>query len=99
MYINKGVLITDDHDMARAVSIIPLEDYRILVEFCSGEKRIFDMTPYIDEPYFEGLRDKEIFNSVECATWDAPRWQNEELNLDAIFGLCTIYEDGINPEE
>ena len=93
MYVKSGVLMTDDHDMARVVAVAPLEDYKILVEFCTAEKRIFDMTPYIDEPYFEGLRDKEIFNSVRCDMC-GPHWEKEDINLDAIMGLCTIYEDG-----
>ena len=53
------------------------------------------MTEYLDEPYFEGSRDKEIFNSVRCE-FGGSRWYNEELGLDADMGLCTIFEDGVH---
>jgi len=87
--------MTDDNDLAGIVDVIPLENYRILVEFYTGEKVIFDMTPYIDEPYFRGLRNKEVFDAVRH-DYEAPLWQNEELGLDAEMGLCTIFENGIS---
>ena len=95
MYIKEGLLYRDDHDLAGTVAVEPLEDYKIKVEFCTGEKVIFDMSPYIDEPYFEGLKNKGIFNSVKPGGWGLGAcWKNEDIGLDAIMGLCTIYENG-----
>jgi len=95
LYVKEGLLLEEEDEIARVVNVTPLKDYRILVEFRTGEKVIFDMTPYIDEPYFRGLRNKEVFDAVHCQYF-APHWQNEELGLDAIFGLATIFENGIS---
>jgi len=97
LYVKEGLLFEDEQQPASAISVVPLENYRILVEFYTGEKVIFDMTPYIDEPYFRGLRNKEVFDAVMCSNvYGAPHWKNEELGLDAIFGLGTIFENGVS---
>ena len=96
MYVKEGLLVTDDGYLPETISVIPLEDYKIRVEFETGEVVTFDMTPYLDEPYFHGLRDKEIFNSVSCGGTHGPYWVNEELELDAVMSLTTIWENGVH---
>ncbi len=36
-------------------------DYRLLLEFENGEKRIFDMAPYMDEKPFVKLKGSPLF--------------------------------------
>jgi len=94
MYVKDGSLLTDDGYLVEAIAVTPLEDYKVLVELETGKKIVFDMTPYLDEPYFEGLRDKKVFDAVVWEDYGAPAWMDESIGLNAIMGLCTIFEDG-----
>ena len=38
MYVKEGLLYTDDHEAAEVIGVTPLEDYKILVVFETGEK-------------------------------------------------------------
>ena len=50
-----------------ATAVEPLENYRLLVTFENGEKRIFDVKPYIKGSWFGELNDKSKFNAVVVA--------------------------------
>lgn len=43
-----------------AVSVKP--NYRLLLEFENGEKRQFDMLPYLDRKPFASLKDSPLFD-------------------------------------
>jgi hypothetical protein len=43
------------------IKVSPLQDYVLIAEFESGEKRRFDMTPYLDFPAFMPLKDHNLF--------------------------------------
>lgn len=36
-------------------------DYKLLLEFENGEKRVFDMSPYMDKKPFTQLKDSPLF--------------------------------------
>ena len=42
----------------------PLPDYKLLLEFDSKEKKIFDIAPYISGSWFGKLEDVGLFNTV-----------------------------------
>ena len=44
-----------------------LEDYRVLITFDSGEKRVFNVAPYICGDWFGKLKDTNFFNTVYAA--------------------------------
>jgi hypothetical protein len=48
----------------RVKEVTPNPDYTITPVFDNGEKRIFDMEPYLDKGVFRELKDMKIFNSV-----------------------------------
>ena len=54
----------------------PQEDYQLLLTFENGEKRQFDMKPYLDFGIFKDLRDKKMFQSVRVS-FDTIEWENE----------------------
>ena len=54
------------------VGVKPLESYRLLLTFENGEKRLFDMTSYLDKGVFRELKDKNIFRSVRVVSFDHP---------------------------
>ncbi len=44
------------------VYVKPLSDYKLSLEFENQEKRIFDVTPYLEMGVFRQLKDKNIFS-------------------------------------
>ncbi len=54
----------------------PKDNYLLLLTFENGEKRIFDMKPYLDFGIFEELKDVNIFKSVRIS-FDTIEWSNE----------------------
>lgn len=50
--------------MIKPVAVKPLEDYILLVEFSSGEKKLFDIKPYFSMPFYAPLRDIAQFKQV-----------------------------------
>ena len=77
---------------ASVISVKPLENYRLLLEFVNREKRIFDVTPYLNTGKFSELRNLSIFNSVKIK-FDSIEWANQ-LDIDPEF----LYEKSIKAE-
>jgi hypothetical protein len=44
------------------VYVEPLSEYKLSLEFENQEKRIFDVTPYLEMGVFRQLKDKNIFS-------------------------------------
>lgn len=54
----------------------PKSDYLLLLTFESGEKKLFDMKPYLDVGIFKELRDVKLFNTV-FVSFNSVAWGNE----------------------
>jgi hypothetical protein len=51
------------------IAVTPLQDYKLLVEYATGEKKIFDVKPYIMGEWFGQLKDENVFKTVHpCGT-------------------------------
>ena len=50
--------------MPEILRVTPLDDYKLKLEYSTGEIKIFDVTPYIVGSWFGLLKDKEYFNTV-----------------------------------
>ena len=48
----------------KVIEVAPLEDYKVLLTFETGERKLFDVTPYISGDWYGKLRDIVFFNSV-----------------------------------
>ena len=46
------------------LEVVPLADYKVFLVFETGEKKIFDVTPYISGDWFGKLKDVDFFNFV-----------------------------------
>jgi len=46
------------------IDVKPLEKYCLLITFDNNEKRIFNVTPYLNDSFFTPLRNPAIFQSV-----------------------------------
>ena len=53
----------------------PLPGHKLLITFENGERRFFDVNPYLDTGIFSALKDESFFNSVRVA-FDTVDWPN-----------------------
>jgi hypothetical protein len=56
-------------------SVKPLADYRLLLVFDDGERRIFDVTPWLTKGAFRELRDETVFRTARVS-FDTVEWSN-----------------------
>lgn len=69
----------------RAVSVTPLENYRLLLTFDNLERKIFDVTPYIHGAWFGELQNPEVFKSVQIAGLSV-EWPNgQDICPDCLY--------------
>ena len=47
------------------IDVKPLENYRLLITFDNNEKRIFDVSPYLDDSFFAPLRNITVFQTAK----------------------------------
>jgi len=63
----------------------PLDDYLLLLTFENGEKRQFDMKPYLDFGLFQDLKDFSLFKTVRTS-FDTIEWENEaDLDPELLY--------------
>jgi len=67
----------------------PLDNYFLILTFENGEKRRFDMKPYLDLGIFKELKDTRVFRTVK-PSFDSIEWENE-ADVDPV----TLYQDSI----
>ena len=66
-------------------SVKPQENYLLLLTFENGEKRQFDMKPYLDLGIFRELKDLKLFNTVRTS-FDTIEWANEaDLDPELLY--------------
>lgn len=56
--------------------VIPQDNYLLNLTFENGEKRQFDMKPYLDFGIFQELKDLRLFKTVKIS-FDSIEWDNE----------------------
>jgi len=49
----------------RLLSVIPADDYTLLLKYETGESKVFDVKPYISGSWFGELRDVGYFRTVQ----------------------------------
>ena len=71
------------------LDVKPAENYNLILTFENGEKRIFDMKPYLETGIFRELKDPVLFNSVHLS-FDTVEWSNQ-----ADFDPEVLFQDSI----
>ena len=51
----------------RVVSVVPDDDYKLLLTFTNGEKRLFDTQPLLNLPMYRRLQNRTFFLSASVA--------------------------------
>ena len=70
---------------ARAKAVEPLENYTILVTFDNGEKRIFDVKPYLDYPAYKELKINALFKTVKVAGLSIEWLHGQDICPDELY--------------
>lgn len=66
-------------------NVIPISDYNLILTFENGEKRQFDMNPYLNSGIFNELRDVSKFQTVRVC-FDSIEWDNEaDLDPEVLY--------------
>ena len=53
----------------KVAKVFPLSDYKLLIEYVTGEQREFDVKPYISGDWYGQLADNDTFKTVHpCGT-------------------------------
>jgi len=73
--------------------VMPQDDFLLLLTFENGEKRQFDMKPYLNIGIFIELKDKKMFKTVKTS-FDSIEWENE-----ADFDPEILYNNSIKIEQ
>lgn len=70
--------------MQRAVKVKPMNNYLILVRFDTGEEKVYNCFPLLENRLFERLREKAFF---------------EKVHIDNMGLVCWDDATDINPYE
>ena len=70
-------------------NVKPQDNYLLLLTFENGEKRQFDMKPYLDFGIFKELKNINMFKTVKIS-FDSIEWENE-----ADFDPEILYQKSI----
>ena len=66
-------------------SVQPRDDYRLLLTFENGEKRIFDVAPYLNMSVFSPLMNTALFKTVRVVSGSV-EWRGEiDLSYDTLY--------------
>lgn len=74
-------------------SVTATENYILILVFENGEKRQFDMKPFLDQGIFKELRDPVRFNSVRIS-FDTIEWDNEaDFDPEVLYSKSICFKD------
>jgi len=78
--------------LLRVRSVRPLDNYKLLLTFTNDEKKIFDMTPYLEFKAFIPIKEPSVFFSVYVdhgtIVWD----DDLDFDPDTLYTQSSIYE-------
>lgn len=79
--------------MKSVISVTPLDNYKLLLEFNNGEKRIGDISPLLSKPVFAFLKDINLFKSVYIE-YGAVTWKNSN-GMEVDICPNKLYMDSV----
>lgn len=71
----------------------PRENYVLELTFAGGERKLFDMKPYLDRGIFRELRDTDLFETVRVCLGSVA-WANDaDFDPEALYDLSLPLKD------
>ncbi len=65
--------------------VIPEDDYKLMLEFDNGEKKSFDVKPYIKGTWFGKLNDKFYFSQVKTNGFNIEWLDGQDICPDDLY--------------
>jgi hypothetical protein len=65
------------------ISVVPQDDFTLLLIYDNNEKKVFDMKPLLNQQPFSALTDKSLFSKVKTS-FDTIEWENE-IDIDPEY--------------
>lgn len=83
--------------MHKVISVLPQEDYKMLVAFENGEQRIYNAAPLLCKPVFMPLKDISVFNKAYIE-YGAVTWKDQGGNE---IDICPdkMYMDSVSCDD
>ena len=83
--------------MHKVISVLPQEDYKMLVAFENGEQRIYNAAPLLCKPVFMPLKDISVFNKAYIE-YGAVTWKDQDGNE---IDICPdkMYMDSVSCDD
>ena len=95
MYIVDGIAYAGDRkSVIRISGVRPLEDYTLWLRFNTGEARVFDFKPLLNEPGFVPLQDTKVFCGVYI-DYGVTVWNNGNIDIAPEY----LYADSVPAED
>ncbi|MDR1881136.1 MAG: DUF2442 domain-containing protein [Tannerellaceae bacterium] len=69
----------------KVIKVQPEQNYILRLWFANGERRCFDMKPYLDYEVFQALKDRKMFDSVSLFLGSVTWPNNSDLSYDTLY--------------
>jgi hypothetical protein len=66
-----------------------IEDFKLHIQFENGEKKVFDVSPYLDKGIFTELKDQNYFKQVRIAFGSIVWPHEQDFSKDTLYLLGT----------
>lgn len=77
----------------KAIAVKPQPDYMLLVDFDNGERRLFDVKPYLAGSWFGKLKDPSIFNSIHIGGLSVEWADGQDISPDDLYYKSVPIQD------
>ena len=71
----------------RVSKVTPEDNHCLLLEFANGEKKEFDVSPYLDKGIFSQLKDPAYFRQVRVSMGTIEWPEGQDFCPDTLFEL------------
>ena len=69
----------------KVTKVVPEQNYMLNLWFTNGERRRFDMKPYLGFEVFQPLKDLNVFNSATTFLGSVTWSNNSDLSYDTLY--------------
>ena len=91
MYILDGIAYAGEpKPFLKVVGIKASADYKLWLRFNTGESKLFDFTPLLNEPCYEKLKDIDVFRDAYI-DFGVPVWCGGDIDIAPEY----VYENGV----
>jgi hypothetical protein len=71
----------------RVTKALPESNYRVYLEFSNGERREFDVSPYLEKGIFRRLKDKDYYRQLRVSMGTIEWPEGQDFCPDTLYEL------------